>query len=156
MNQNANQRQASGLRKRGAAVLWLGLSLAGSFAEATNLPPLMPTAPDIGLSFIRVLTALAFVLALFFGGVWLFRNGHRWMGVQRQAPKLNVLEARSLGGRQAIYVVGYEQERMLIASSPAGVTLLTHLPQADEDAAETPKTKPPTFLHALQSIMAKK
>ena len=38
---------------------------------------------------------------------------------------MNVLETRSLGGRQAIYVIGYEQERFLIASSPAGVNFLS-------------------------------
>jgi flagellar biogenesis protein FliO len=51
-----------------------------------------------------------------------------------QVPQLNVLEVRSLGGRHALYVVGYEQERFLIASSPAGISLVSHL-QSPGDAA---------------------
>jgi flagellar biogenesis protein FliO len=49
---------------------------------------------------------------------------------------LNVLEVKSLGYRQALYVVGYEQQRLLLASSPAGVTMLAALPSADEAPAQ--------------------
>ena len=54
------------------------------------------------------------------------------------APRLNVLEVKSLGQRQAIYVVGYEQQRMLLASSPAGVTLFSHLPTAEDEETVAP------------------
>jgi len=122
-----------------AGIPWLPATLNGA-AQVTNqmsLSTSLPTAmPDVGLSLIRVLGALALVLGIFLGGVWLFRNWQRLVIHRGRAPRLNVLEVRSLGGRHALYVVGYEQERFLIASSPAGVSLLSHLQSAD--AAEGP------------------
>ncbi len=45
-----------------------------ALAENTTLAPIPSILPDVGFSFVRVLGALAIVLALFLGGVWLFRN----------------------------------------------------------------------------------
>ena len=124
--------------------MWAAAFAAGActaLADGTNAassPLMAPSLPDAGLSLFRVAGSLALVLALFLGGVWLFRNWQR-LAIQRgQAPKLNVVETRSLGGRQALYVVGYEQERFLVASSAAGITLLTHLPAAELADETTP------------------
>lgn len=120
---------------------------------ATTLPT--PGLPDAGLSLIRVIGALALVIGLFLGGVWLVKNWQR-LGVQRgRTPKLNILETRSLGGRHSVSVIGYEQERFLIATSPTGVNLLSHLPSAVEGetpAAQTAST-PPTFAQALTQVL---
>jgi flagellar biogenesis protein FliO len=131
--------------------------LPAAFAQSTNsaAPPLTaPPLPDAGLSLLRVFGALALVIGLFLGGVWLVKNWQR-LSVQRgRAPKLNILETRSLGGRHAVFVVGYEQERFLIASSPAGVSLLSHLPNAAEDETPAPeKTTPPSFAQALTRVL---
>jgi flagellar biogenesis protein FliO len=103
---------------------------------------------------LRMGGALALVIGLFLIGVWLFKNWQR-LGLRRGAlPKLSVLEVKSLGQRQAIYVVAYEQQRMLLASSPAGVTLLSHLPEEEES-----KTIPVTrlsFAEAFQQVLARK
>lgn len=89
----------------------------------------------------------------FLAGVWLFKNWQR-LAVQRgRAPKLNVLEVRSLGGRHTIYVVGYEQERFLISSSPGGVNLLSHLPAATEADKGSATPLPPTFTQALSQVL---
>ena len=112
--------------------------------------------PDAGLSVLRVMAALALVLALFFGGVWMVKNRRRIPGFRRCAPRLNVLEVRSLGGRHALYVVGYEQERFLLASSPTGVNLVSHLQPAEETAGETAdKTggPQPSFAVALTQML---
>lgn len=103
-------------------------------------------------SLFRVLGALAIVLAVFFGGVWLFRNWQRSLVGKGNAPKLNILETKSLGQRHALYVVGYEQQRLLIAASPAGVTMLTTLPEAGPGVAEIKSTGPskPSFTEALR------
>ena len=132
---------------------------SSAFAETTNsaaAPVINPalSTPDVGASLLRVMGALALVLGLFLAGVWLFRNWQRLTVQRGRAPKLNVLEVRSLGGRQAIYVVGYEQERFLLASSPAGVNFLTHLPSAgneDESAAEAKPNLP--FSQALARVL---
>src|SRR5579862_5035627 len=119
-----------------------------NFVSAPLTPPALP---DAGVSFLRVMGALALVIGLFLGGVWLFKNWQR-LAIQRgRAPKLSVLECRSLGGRHAIYVIGYEQQRFLISSSPGGVSLLSHLPVAGE-TTEPESSSKPTFTQALTQV----
>ncbi len=86
--------------------------------------------PDAGVSLLRVTGSLAIVLGIFLGGVWLYKNWQRLALQRGHAPKLNILETRPLGARQSIFVVGYEQQRFLVATSPAGVNLVSHLPDA--------------------------
>lgn len=136
------------------------LLAANSFsAEATNspTPPLtLPQLPDAGPSVLRVMGALALVLGLFLGGAWLFKNWQRLTIQRGRTPKLNVLETRPLGGKHSLFVVGYQQERFLIASSPGGINLLSHLPSAEEKdaAAEIPVSgTPPSFAQALTQVL---
>jgi flagellar biosynthetic protein FliO len=140
-------------------VLWLlGSYSAFGATTSTNLfsSPL-PAAglADTGPSLLRVLGALALVLGLFLGGTWLVRNG-RLSGFGRKASaRLNVLETRSLGARQAIYVVGYGQERFLIGSTPAGINLLSHLTPTAEPEADGAGhvVEPPSFSQALVQVL---
>jgi len=120
--------------------------------------PMAPSPlPDTGASFLRVMGALALVIGIFLGGVWLFKNWQR-VAIQRgRAPKLSVVESRSLGGRHAIYVVGYEQQRFLISSSPGGVNFLSHLPTAGEsEPAANSGAATPTFTQALSQVLRSK
>src|ERR1700678_1180991 len=138
---------------------WLAFFFALSAGAQTNstAPLVAPLLPDAGVSFLRVIGALALVIGIFLGGVWLLKNWQRLTVQRGRAPKLSVLETRSLGGRHAIYVVGYEQERFLISSSPGGVNLLSHLPAATTEA-ETPASAgtPPTFTQALSQVLKSK
>jgi len=145
--------------RRGLVICGL-LLLGGINAFADAQPPVTYTAlpgalPDAGTSVLRVFGALILVTAIFLGGVWLFRNWQRFALRKGGAPRLNVIEVRSLGQRQALYVVGYDQHRMLLASSPAGVTLVSHLPAAEEGeaAATVPQT---SFAEAFQQIIQRK
>ena len=115
----------------------------------------MPPLPDAGPSIVRVIGALALVLGIFFGGVWLFRNWQRLTIQRGRAPKLNVIETRPLGGKHALYVIGYEQERFLLSASPTGVSLLTHLPTAEKDSPDSTDTTqaPPSFAQALTKVL---
>ena len=128
---------------RAASLVSSFFILDSAFAETTNSAAASPMAsalstPDIGVSVLRVTGALALVIGIFLAGVWLFRN---W---QRLAVR---------GGRQTIYVVGYEQERFLLASSPAGVNFLTHLPAAAGEP-EAEEAKPAvSFSNALAQIL---
>lgn len=108
--------------------------------------------PEVGLSLLRLVGALALVLAVFFGGVWLYRNWQRVITGRTQRPRLRVLETRPLGPRQALYVVAYDQHRFLVGASPAGLSLLTHLPDA-EPQAETPPTVRAHFDQTLQQAV---
>ena len=117
-----------------------------------------PAFPEAGVSLLRVTGALALVIGLFLGGAWFFKNWQRLALQRGQQPKLNILETRSLGARQAVFVVGYERQRFLVATSPAGVNLLSHLP--DADAAETESAEksaaPMSFGQALAQVLKRK
>ena len=86
------------------------------------------------------------------------RNWQRVGGQGGRAAKLNVLETRSLGNRHAIYVVGYDRERFLIASSPGGVNLLSHLATATEAESTSAAGSSPTpsFAQALAQVLKRK
>jgi flagellar biogenesis protein FliO len=130
--------------------------LHSALAETTNsaaTPLLAPSLPDAGVSFFRVMGALAVVIGIFLGGVWLFKNWRRLSCQSGRAPKLAVLETRSLGGRHALHVVGYEQERFLVASSAAGVSLLSHLPAAVEGEPAEKTAPAPSFAQALAQVL---
>lgn len=135
------------------------LAATGAAAESTNSTPApsFPGAslPDAGASVARVCGAFIVVIALFLAGVWLFRNWQR-LAIQRGGgAKLALIEIKSLGQRQTLYVVGYQQQRMLLAASPAGITLVSHLPEAPE--GEKPEAAPaPNFAEALQNVLNKK
>lgn len=135
-----------------ALLVWL-VAGACAFAQNTNLTAELTTSlPDASGSVVRVLGALALVLALFFGGVWCFKNWQRLVRFKGPQAKLTVLEVRALDNRHAIYVVGYQRQRMLIGTSQTDITLLSHLP--DEEAAET--ASPSDFAAALNQAVTRK
>lgn len=149
------------MKKFSISTLTLAFSvclLPAALGQATNsaaAPLAAPGLPDAGLSLLRVAGALALVIGVFLVGVWLFKNWRRLAVPRGRVPKLNILETRSLGGRHAVFVVGYEQERFLIASSPAGVSLLSHLPSAAEGELAAPEKNPPapSFAQALAQVI---
>ncbi len=123
-------------------------------AEAATDPLVPPPLPDASTSVLRVAGALMLVLAVFFGGVWLFRNWQRCLRIRGRAPRLSILEGRSLGNRHHIYIVGCEQQRFLVATSPGGVTLLNQLPNVETEVFETEPA--PSFLETWQKTLARK
>jgi flagellar biogenesis protein FliO len=130
-------------------------------AEGTNAPITAPPFPDTTGSLIRVFGALALVLGLFLAGAWLFKNWQRLSVTRGRQPKLNIVETRSLGARQAVFVVGYERQRFLVATSPTGVNLLSHLPDAeaagaDTDAPVETPAGPMPFGQALMRVLKRK
>lgn len=140
-------------------VLFVALLIVVPSAVAqTNALPASPTLPDASVSLLRVMGSLALVIGLFLGGVWLFKNWRRLTPTGGRQPKLNIFETRSLGGRQAVVVIGYEKQRFLISTSPNGVNLLTHLPDAAETEADTTDKTPATrpFAQALADVLKKK
>jgi flagellar biogenesis protein FliO len=141
--------------KRAAAAGIFFLLAAVSQAQTNNVVSVSPPLPDAGASFIRVIGALALVIGLFLGGVWVFKNWQRISLRTGAAPKLNILESRSLGARQGIVVVGYDKQRFLVATSPAGVNLLSHLPDAEisEPADGEKKSAPMPFAQALTQVL---
>jgi flagellar biogenesis protein FliO len=133
-----------------------GTMLAWMIATPVRAASGSPAIPDAGASVLRVLGALLLVLALFFAGVWLFKNWQRFAARQNgMAPRLSVLEVKPLGNRHALYVIGYDRQRMLVASSPTGVTLLSPLPAATEDEARAAVARP-AFADSLQKALGRR
>jgi len=143
---------------RQIGLLVFSISLAVTASGQTNFvtaPTVSPALPDAGASLLRVMGALVLVIGIFLGGAWMFRNWRRFALQQGRGPKLQVLETRPLGGRHAIYVLGYEQQRFLISASPSGVSLLSHLPAAaDNDPVAAASTASrPAFAQALAQVL---
>jgi flagellar biogenesis protein FliO len=124
-------------------------------AEGTSAVAAAQALPDASFSVLRVFGSLLLVLALFFCGVWVFRNWQRLAARNGHSPRLNILESKSMGNRQSIFVVGYDERRFLVSSSPSGVQMLTPLP--DGEPGETTETRSmPNFAQALQKVLAGK
>jgi flagellar biogenesis protein FliO len=132
----------------GLATAWPAAALA-----ASDPPLVAPGVPEVTFSLLRIFGALLLVLALFFGGVWLLRNWSRLAGRRSRPAKLQVLEMRSLGNRQSVFVLGYEQQRLLIAASPAGIALLDRLPAAEAPQPELASPAVP-FAETLRNLLS--
>jgi flagellar biogenesis protein FliO len=130
-------------------------STAGLSAGVTTVLSNQAQLPEIGFSLLRVVGALSLVLALFLGGVWLYRNWQRLVIQKGKAPKLSILEVKPLGQRHGLYLVGYEQQRFLLASSPTGITLVTHLPDSETFTEEPVSPVPTPFNRAFQKLLSR-
>lgn len=119
-------------------------AMPGPAAESDSGPSLAPPPiPELGESFFRVFGALTIVLAVFLAGVWLFRNWQRLPIARNPRSQLRILEGKSLGNRQALFVVGYRNQRLMIGTSAAGIALITHLPEEEPGEAEEAAALPP-------------
>lgn len=125
-----------------AGLIMFFLESGKVFGEETNLVTIGADLPSAGVSLLRLIASLSVVLALFFGGVWVFKNWQRMAAVRGPEPRPQVLEGRHRGARQAVHAMGHEQQRFLVASSSAGVTLPTHLPEGEAQAVSTPAGQP--------------
>ena len=147
------------MKKRILKLLILGLTLVFTVA-AENAPSIavVPAVPSMGAAIFRMIGSLAVVIALFFAGAWLYRNLHRFKAGQSNLRKLQVLEGKSVGPRQALYVVAYEQQRLLIGSTAQGLTLLTHLPEGEPQSQTTSNERivPVSFGEALMHALGRK
>ena len=151
----ARPERASGTRWWLRAILLL-VALSNSAAWAADVPSVQAVPGfNAGASALRVLGALAMVMALFLGGVWMFRNSRTLAWRRGRAPKLTILESRSLGARQALHVVRYQQKVFLVAAAPSGINLLTHL-DPEEPAVPEPESAPvpASFAHNLVQALS--
>ena len=132
-------------------VLTMVVALGAENSSASSMP-------SMGAAVFRMIGSLALVIALFFAAAWIFRNMHRFKAAGANQRKLQVLEGKSLGPRQAVYVVAYEQQRLLIGASAQGLTLLTHLPEGELQAQPqgTERILPVSFGEALLQALGRK
>lgn len=144
-----------------ACIVFVFLSLLTIASAGETLTVTAP--PSLAGSAVRLVGSMSLVIALFLGGIWLYRNWQRLSTRSRgRAARLQVQEVRSLGSRQAIYVVAFEQQRFLLASSPQGVSLLSHLPpgEPETEAVHAPAAGlakvPFNFMEVLRQTMQRK
>ena len=119
------------------------------------MPVISGPSPSMAGSFLRVGGSVVFVIALFLSAIWLFKNWQKITVRGGQVQNLRVLEVKSLGPRNAVYVIGYQRERLLLSSSPAGVALVAHLPEADPSESNG-ATIPVSFAQALVQTLSHK
>jgi len=124
--------------------------------------------PSVVPSLVRVSGALALVLAIFFAAVWAARNWRRWASRSTGNAELRILEVRSLGVRQSLVVVSYRRQRMLLAATASGITLLSHLPEVDlegdvavgepdsDRAAVVQASTVPDFVGAFRDVLSRR
>ena len=142
------------------AAFWSGITALAADAPlaAAATASTAASAPDTSLAgaFIRLAGAFALVIALFIGLVWAWKRWSMDPSARGRTRRLQVIESRSIGNRQSVIVVGYENERLLLGSSPQGVCLLTRLPESLDEAPEsTPTAANGTrFVDALSAVLA--
>lgn len=98
-----------------------------AFAQTNEVINTITPSPEIGESLVRVFGALVVVIALFLGAAWLFRNWQRLPLSQNRKSRIQILEAKSVGNRQSLFVVDCQGHQLLLGSSPAGIRLLKEL-----------------------------
>lgn len=133
--------------------MWLGGALA-AMAAAPDTPG-ATSAMETGVSLLRLLGGFLLVVALFLTAAWAFRRWQHGGGLpRRQAPRLRVMESRALSPRHTLYVVAYDQSRFLVAASPAGLTLVSTLPE-DTTVPVSPSPAAASFTEVLQHVLAR-
>ena len=113
------------------------LSPSGSLTNALGAPHSGSVAESLG----RMMGALALVFAVLIGALWIYRRWQHLLQQRAPASGLRVVEAKNLGQRSAVCVVGYRHQRFLVGVSPSGVSLLSPL---DPDPAVAPGGTPET------------
>lgn len=116
-----------------AAMVALGASLRAADAVAATPLPASPPAPDLVATTVRLIGALALIAAIVFGGAWFMRNGQRVVFRRGKPTRLRLVEARSLGQRQALYLVACDDQEMLLAATPTSISLLASIPSRPGD-----------------------
>jgi flagellar biogenesis protein FliO len=103
-------------------------SASGQSSPVLSTPTPLPKQPSGTQDFGRVLGYLLLLTVLAGSGYYLFKNGFIFQKNAAGAlKKLQVLEMRSLGNRQFLVVVGYEEQRMLLGVTPGKIDYLCPL-----------------------------
>jgi len=129
------------------------LMMTSSAGFAATFDSATPALPGAGYSVLRMMGALVVVLAIFLALVWVYKHWSRLTAARGKSPQLQLLEVKPLGNRHALYVIAYQRQRLLLASSPAGVSLLTQLPEGETESATAVPMVAPSFLQVLQCAL---
>jgi len=129
-------------------------SLHAAVSQTNNTSAFDPPSSDLFVDFLRLLGAFAVVVGVFLVGAWFFRKSRLFSLYQPGTAQLKILETRSLGYRNSLFVVGYQNRRFLLAASATGVNLVGPLPDAIAD--ETAERSYETIAERLEVVKERK
>jgi flagellar biogenesis protein FliO len=142
------------MSRLGSITLFL-IGTMGPMSAETNVLQAIPPAPTLSaaMALFRVMGALALVLALFFGGLWLFKHWQGLLAGGRRPRQLAVLEVCPLGNRQALYLVRCGTQRFLLSSAVNGVSMVSQLPEGEPEPVTSPSSPAQGFAEKLQNAL---
>lgn len=130
------------------------LSLCLGAAETNNVSKLDSASDDLIELLLKLVAAFSVVIGVLLLGAWCFRKS-RLFSLYRTGPaQLRILETRSLGYRNSLFVVGYQDRRYLLAASSTHVNLVSQLPDAEGE--DSPESSDHTFAEQLDAIQEPK
>lgn len=97
------------------------LTKTNNLADTNHKKPALDPIVSRG-SIIRMLLSLAFILALIYGGAWLFRRSQ--LNALLPGQSLRVVAALSVGAREKVVLVQVGEQQVLIGVAPGRVNLL--------------------------------
>ncbi|MBM3832086.1 MAG: FliO/MopB family protein [Verrucomicrobia bacterium] len=135
----------------------IAIAVRAAGVTGTNAPPALSAPSDNILEMLlRITGAFCLVIAIFIFGVWFFKRSRLFSLYQGGHAQLKVLETRSLGYRNTLLVIGYSQQRFLIAVSATGVNLLCPLPDAGAAEAGSIPQPQSSFSQQLNALPERK
>lgn len=92
----------------------------------------LPPTPSGGPALLSMLGSLVFVLAIFFGLIWLLRRGLPKGARVVPSEVIEVLGRAPLVGRQQMHVVRFGSKLLLVSVSPGGAETLSEITDSSE------------------------
>jgi flagellar biogenesis protein FliO len=92
----------------------------------------LPPTPSSGPALLSMLGSLVFVLAIFFGLIWLLRRGMPKGTRVVPSEVIEVLGRAPLVGRQQMHVVRFGNKLLLVSLSPGGAETLSEITEPAE------------------------
>ena len=113
--------------------------------------PLLPPGPGPGVDLLRVLGTVSLLLGAAWIGLHWVRQRPWMVQTLRQRMRLRVEETRPLGNRSHLHLVVCGDQQFLVASSPAGVSLIADLLPSDPAQAVADPSAAEAFGKVLQA-----
>ena len=126
------------------------MGVQGALTETNPPSPLHSPPGDLLFVMLRLIGGLFLVIAVFLGVVWFFKKSSFFRLYHGAPAQLKILESRSLGYRNTLFVIAYCQHRFLVSVSATGASLLASLP--DAPASESGGPEPQTFADHLGAL----
>ena len=142
-----------------------GAGRGGALSAGTNStnPSTAPINGETGLGLNLSLTstwqpilwtvlALALVLGLLYATLWVMRSVTQPTGIAGRSDTIRILSTVHLSREQAIHVIQFNGQTLLIGTSPSGVTLLARQGGENIENQSLPASKPASAQSAAAAL----